>query len=727
MNKFLKPQTIACLFSLFTLFGVSTSTMAANIVLINNDGAAEGFNDPAPAVPGQTGNTGITLGDQRLQVFQAAADYWEARLVLTVDVRVGINFNPLTCFANRATLGSAGAATLFRDFPGAPMSSTLYVAALANNLAGRRLSSNPNAVDINATFNSDIDNNDDCLRGTNWWLGINSSAPNGTISLFDTVLHEIGHGLGVSSGIRQNGQLLNGFIDAYAYFLYDETQGDFWRNLTVAERVTSATNTGNVTFRGPNVMSNTGHINTGKNGGQLQIYAPNPYQNGSSISHWDTALAPDELMEPSATPTSDDRATLQMLKDIGWQLAQDQVGPPPVVGTVALVDDQLSIIENEGPLTINVQRTGGSDGAVSVRVRSQAITATANSDYNIINQVVNWADGETGIKSVTLAINNDSATEGNETLDVILSEPSGGVVLGNADVRVTISDPAPVPGRVEFVRTNELVDEGSGSVNVQVQRIEGDDGQLEVSVRFTDDTATQSADYTPPITTNIVWLDGESGTRNLSITLIDDADVEGNESTNLTLSAITPGANVSSRGFRLTITDNDQTPPPPTEPGSIEFVSTSASVSEADGSVEIPLQRVGGTDGRIEVDLIFFDTTASVTSDYTRPSSTRLVWEEGQSGIRSISLDIVDDTVVEGDEFTDILIQAISAGASVSSNRLRLIITDNDQALPAPAPTPTPPANEEFNVLEAIVPILGAINAQKQKKREAEQKKESKP
>lgn len=836
MNTFIKRRAAACLFMLCALLGTSASVTAADIVLVNNDGVGEGFNDSSPAVPGQPGNTGATLGEQRLQVFQAAADYWEARLVVTIDVRVGINFDPLTCQFDRGTLGSAGAATLFRDFSGAPMASTWYVAALANNLAGSRLSSDPNGVDINATFNSSIDNNNNCLQNTNWWLGINSPAPSGTISLFETVLHEIGHGLGVSSGIRQNGQLLSGFIDAYSYYLYDETQDEFWRNLTVAQRVTSATNTGNVTFRGPNVMSNTNHVTTGKNGGQLQIYAPNPYRGGSSISHWDTALMPDELMEPSATPTSDDRATLQMLKDIGWQLVQDQGGPPPVIGIVSLLDDQLRIVEDESPLTINLQRTGGSDQAVSVRIRSQGITATANADYTIIDQVVSWADGETGIKSVNLAVNDDSANEGDETLDVILTDPTGGVTLGNADVRVTISDPAliPVPGRVEFVAATQSAGEDAGSANVQIQRVGGDDGRLEVSVRFIDDTATQPFDYAPPISTNIVWLDGESGTRNLSVTIIDDADIEGNESTELILNAVTSGASVSSSRLRLTIIDNDQASPPPPLSGSIEFVSTSLTVGEADstvaiqlqrvngsdgqievdlnffddtatgaldytvpsstrfswndgqtgvrsinltiiddaidennettelairaitsgasvnntrlrltitdnddtppppvsgniqfvenaltvdendGSVAIQLRRVNGTAGRIEVDLDFFDTTASVTSDYTLPNSTRFVWEDGQSGIRNINLGIVEDTLVEGEEFTEMLIRSISGGASISSNRLRLTITDNDPT-PSPSPSPSPPADEEFDVLQAIVPILGAINAQKAK------------
>jgi hypothetical protein len=90
-----------------------------------------------------------------------------------------------------------------------------------------------------------------------------------------------------------------------------------------AERAASAINTGNVTWRGVNADSNSCHVNAGKTNGHLRLYAPNPYQGGSSISHWDTALSPDELMEPSATPTSDDRSTIQLLKDVGWRIVED--------------------------------------------------------------------------------------------------------------------------------------------------------------------------------------------------------------------------------------------------------------------------------------------------------------------------------------------------------------------------------------------------------------------
>jgi hypothetical protein len=54
------------------------------------------------------------------------------------------------------------------------------------------------------------------------------------------------------------------------------------------------------------------------------LYTPNPFQSGSSVSHWDTRMTPNQLMEPAinadlthSVVTPQD-LTFELLKDIGW-------------------------------------------------------------------------------------------------------------------------------------------------------------------------------------------------------------------------------------------------------------------------------------------------------------------------------------------------------------------------------------------------------------------------
>ena len=73
---------------LIAFFWVSVSPSgAATITIVNLDGPGEGFNDPTAATP-LGGNTGTTVGQQRLIAFQAGANIWAGRISSPVTIRV---------------------------------------------------------------------------------------------------------------------------------------------------------------------------------------------------------------------------------------------------------------------------------------------------------------------------------------------------------------------------------------------------------------------------------------------------------------------------------------------------------------------------------------------------------------------------------------------------------------------------------------------------------------
>ena len=65
-------------------------------------------------------------------------------------------------------------------------------------------------------------------------------------------------------------------------------------------------------------------IRAGATNGFVRLYAPNPVEPGSSVSHWDTSLLPNQLMEAflnqdlthAVKPPAD--LTFSLLRDIGW-------------------------------------------------------------------------------------------------------------------------------------------------------------------------------------------------------------------------------------------------------------------------------------------------------------------------------------------------------------------------------------------------------------------------
>ena len=224
---------------------------AATITIVNVNAPGVGFNDPTPAAP-VGGNPGTTLGQQRLNAFQYAANIWGATLDSSVVINVQASVEPLSCTPTTAVLGSAGPISVFRDFTNAPLAATWYHVALANKRSGVDLA--PAGDDIRARFNSRL-GEPDCLAGSPFYLGLDNN--HGTaIDLVSVLLHEFGHGLGFSNVTNgSTGAPLAGFPSMWDHFLYDLTQQKHWVQMTNAERAASALNGRKVVWNGNNVSA----------------------------------------------------------------------------------------------------------------------------------------------------------------------------------------------------------------------------------------------------------------------------------------------------------------------------------------------------------------------------------------------------------------------------------------------------------------------------------------
>lgn len=230
----------------------AVAASAATITIVNNDGAGEGFNDPTPVAP-IGGNPGTTVGQQRLFVFQHAANIWGAALPSAVPILVNAQFNPQTCTATSAVLGSAGPVTVWRDFAGAGIAAHWYHVALANRLYGSDLDAA--TYDINATFNSNLNGSPTCLGGTGWYLGIDG-LEGSNIELLPVVLHELGHGLGFSTTTSgSTGNYLSSFPSIFDFFLFDALTGLHWDQMNATQRKASAIALDKLAWDGPAVYT----------------------------------------------------------------------------------------------------------------------------------------------------------------------------------------------------------------------------------------------------------------------------------------------------------------------------------------------------------------------------------------------------------------------------------------------------------------------------------------
>ncbi|MBI2679179.1 MAG: peptidase [Candidatus Koribacter versatilis] len=244
----LRSSAIFCALLLCSAMAFGTTV----ITIVNNNAPGVGFNDPTPIAP-VGGNPGTTLGQQRLNAFQHAADIWGATLDSTAPVRIRAAFVPLSCNATSAVLGSAGTTFIFADFPGELFPGTLHGAALT----GKRYGADPlapNQQHISANFNVNL-GNPGCLTGVGWYLGFDNN--HGTqIDLVTVLEHEFAHGLGFQQFASiTTGALFAGLPDVYNHYLFDTTLNKTWPEMTNAERAFSTLNSRRLVWNGAKVTT----------------------------------------------------------------------------------------------------------------------------------------------------------------------------------------------------------------------------------------------------------------------------------------------------------------------------------------------------------------------------------------------------------------------------------------------------------------------------------------
>ncbi len=134
---------------------------------------------------------------------------------------------------------------------------------------------------------------------------------------------------------------------------------------------------------------------------------------------------------------------------IGMTGVVNVAGAPAQPGAIRFSKGSSSVNEGAGVAAIVLERTGGSDGPVSAMFSTDNGSATAGADFTTTNVVVNWADGDSSVKTVTVPILEDTLDESNETVALTLSNPTGGATLGSPNsATLTIvdnDDPAPPP------------------------------------------------------------------------------------------------------------------------------------------------------------------------------------------------------------------------------------------------------------------------------------------
>jgi len=254
---------------------------------------------------------------------------------------------------------------------------------------------------------------------------------------------------------------------------------------------------------------------------------------------------------------SDINSGLYILKDNTKNVAQ---------GQIKFQNLQVTATEGE-TVEIKVQRANGSAGAISIEYQTLWGSATEE-DFTAQSGTLNWADGDTSDKIITLtttADNNDGELDEKFSLD-LFNVQGGAALYSPAMAWVTIPG-IQATSAIEFdtneisIYENKNAQSGVVQLEVSVNRFPPYDSDSVATVTVSPINATEQQDFNFE-NTELSWAAGEEASKTLIIEIIDDEESEVAESFTLQLTSGEGSRLVNNQQITITVLDDDSNPAP---------------------------------------------------------------------------------------------------------------------------------------------------------------------
>ena len=236
-------------------------------------------------------------------------------------------------------------------------------------------------------------------------------------------------------------------------------------------------------------------------------------------------------------------------------------GSPAAVlnpGVLNLSPANVTVNETAGTATVTVTRTQGDVGVVSVNYALTDGSATAGADYTTASGILTFQDKQTTATFV-VPILDDTIAEGDETINITLSAPTGGAVIGPARTgTITIADDEKA---VQFNPATYDVSELSGTATLTLARTGPTTDVVTASYVTEQGTATESQDY-DPVSGTVTFAAGQA-TVTVTVPIVNDFnDEESTESFTVRITGVTgPGLGVGTQNVATVNIANVDRPP----------------------------------------------------------------------------------------------------------------------------------------------------------------------
>ena len=352
----------------------------------------------------------------------------------------------------------------------------------------------------------------------------------------------------------------------------------------------------------------------------------------------------------------------------------------------------------DGSINITLSQPSSTDTTVTYTVGG---TATPGTDYQALSGTAPIPAGQTSV-SIPVVVIPDDEVEGTETVIVTVDE----ITSGDADITLAASPTA----------TLEITDDGdSATVSIAAGTNGNEQGPVDGTFTVTQSavsatdtviaytiggTATDGSDYT--MLSGSVTIAAGDTSATITIVTIDDAEIEGTETVELTLDSISSGQpaitiDSGNATAEITIIDNE-TP-------SVRIAAGTDGDEEGpvDGTFTVTQDILTAVDTVISYSIT--GGTATEGDDFTTLTGTVTIVAGNTSA--TISIPTIDDASVEGTETLEITILSIDSGdgdleIDDDNDVATISLLDNDSAMVSIAGTQNGaeagPVDGEFTV-----------------------------
>ncbi len=317
--------SILCLLSIFGVSGQQVSTEdfteSQSPVNIGLDEINRVFTPPAEIKnrlkSGDTNNCNIKVTyhnfpENAKKAFDYAVTIWANCISSPVQINIHASWEELS----PNELGHGKPSLFYRNFKGTPQPNIFYPVALAEKLSEKEYN-NSDEADITCSFN----------QSKPWYFGTDGKTPATQYDFVTAVLHEIGHGLGISgffteeNGVAQYSNSSNS-PSVYDFYVFNTSQQQIadkslfpCPSAELSKQLTSNSLVFNYTTENNEVDRAT-------------VYAPSIWVTGVSLYHLSNSVisdgSPNELMSAHAFKGeaihNPGVNTLNILSEIGWSI-----------------------------------------------------------------------------------------------------------------------------------------------------------------------------------------------------------------------------------------------------------------------------------------------------------------------------------------------------------------------------------------------------------------------